>query len=201
MNSANTLAITGYVDSVLIYYNDNLLGVGNGFNDATNDDAYGRECMNNNHVITGRCECGQTQVAISKPPMLRFHCHCTICQTLYKKPFSDVTVMWAKDALLTQGEHIEYRRPGLLLKRGVCTQCKQPIFATMTLFPGVKFAFIPANRYDDPTMLPKPSAHIFFHRSNVPIEDGIEKYRGFIRSELVVSWLIVKSAFVQLLNR
>ena len=133
--------------------------------------------------------------------MLRFHCHCTICQNLYKQPYSDVTVMWAKDAKLTKSEHIEYRRPGLLLKRGVCTQCEQPIFATMILFPGVKLAFIPANRYDGQTALPKPSAHIFFHRSELEMDDGIGKTEGFIKSELMISWLIVKSAFVQFFSK
>jgi hypothetical protein len=163
--------------------------------------------MTNTQETSCRCECGQTQVRVVKPPMLRFHCHCTICQDLYKQPFSDVTVMWQKDAKLTQGENIEYRRPGLLLKRGVCTQCEQPIFATMTLlpsllkWPGVRLAFVPANRYDDQSVLPKPSAHIFFHRSETQIEDGITKYKGFIKSEWVISWLIVKSAFIQLLKR
>ena len=115
--------------------------------------------------------------------------------------------MWAKDAKLIEGEHIEYRRPGLLLKRVVCSQCDQPIFATMTLlpsllkWPGVKLAFVPANRYGDQSVLPQPSAHIFFHRSDTQIEDGIAKYKGFIKSELVITWLILKSAFTQLFVR
>ena len=154
-----------------------------------------------NAEITARCECGKSQVELKKAPMLRFHCHCTICQNLYKQPYSDVTVMWNKNAKLTQGEHIEYRRPGLLLKRGVCTQCQQPIFATMTLLPGLKLAFIPANRYDDASILPKPSAHIFFHRSEVEMNDGIRKTKGFIKSELMISWLIIKSAFFQFINK
>jgi hypothetical protein len=107
--------------------------------------------------------------------------------------------MWASNAKLTRGEYIEYRRPGLLLKRGVCTQCEQPILAYMTLFPGLRLAFVPGNRYSNPNALvglPKPSAHIFFHRSDVEIDDGIGKYKGFIVSELVISWLIVKSAVV-----
>ena len=157
--------------------------------------------MMKNAGISARCECGKSQVELNKAPMLRFHCHCTICQNLYKQPYSDVTVMWSKDAKLTQSEHIEYRRPGLLLKRGVCTQCEQPIFATMTLFPGVKLAFIPASRYDDSTILPDPSAHIFFHRSEVEMDDCIGKTKGFIKSELMISWLIVKSAFVQLFSK
>ncbi|MFT4763730.1 MAG: hypothetical protein ACI9OH_000820 [Oleispira sp.] len=151
--------------------------------------------------LSCRCECGQTQVKVTKPPMLRFHCHCTICQALYQQPFSDVTVMWAKDAKLTKSEHVEYQRPGLLLKRGLCTQCQQPIFATMTLFPGLKFAFVPGNRYDDQADLPHASAHIFYHRSQSERDDGLLKVRGFIKSELAISWLIMKSAFAQLLAR
>lgn len=157
--------------------------------------------MTDKQDIFCRCECGQTQVTLAKPPMLRFHCHCTICQELYKQPFSDVTVMWAKHAKLTQSEHIEYRRPGLLLKRGVCTQCEQPIFATMTLFPGLKLVFIPASRYENKALLPRASAHIFYHRTQAEMNDGLLKVKGFIKSELVISWLIIKSAVAQVFAR
>jgi hypothetical protein len=156
--------------------------------------------MNNNNEISCQCECGKSQVELKKAPMLRFHCHCTICQNLYKKPYSDVTVMWGNNAQLLNDEHIDYRRPGLLLKRGVCTGCEQPIFATMTLLPGLKLAFVPGNRYDDQTILPNPSAHIFYHRSQSEMDDAIAKTRGFIRSELVISWLILKSALAQLFS-
>jgi len=151
--------------------------------------------------IPCQCECGKTQLSVVKPPMLRFHCHCTICQNLYKRPFSDVTVMWAKSAKIIQGEHIEYRRLGLLLKRGVCTQCEEPILAYMTLFPGVKLAFVPGNRYSAPSILPKASAHIFFHRSETKMDDDIAQYKGFIKSELVITWLILKSAVSQFLAK
>lgn len=151
--------------------------------------------------IPCQCECGQTQVQLTKPPMLRFHCHCTICQTLYKLPFSDVTVMWEGNARLKKVDKIEYQRPGLLLRRGVCTGCQQPIFATMALFPGIRLAFVPGNRYQDPSILPKPSAHIFFHRSKQAMEDGIPKYSGFIKSELVITGMILKAAAKQFFAR
>jgi hypothetical protein len=159
---------------------------------------YKENDMTNEQALSCQCECGQTQVKVAKPPILRFHCHCTICQILYQKPFSDVTVMWAKNAVLIKGDHIQYKRPGLLLNRGVCDQCDEPILAYMTLFPGVKFAFVPGNRYQDQAVLPKASAHIFFHRSKAPIDDGIAKFKGFIRSELAITWLILKSAALQL---
>ena len=153
--------------------------------------------MINKEKLNASCGCGQTQVTVDQPPMLRFHCHCTICQNLYHKPFSDVTVMWANNATLIESKKIEYRRPGLLLKRGVCTQCEKPIFATMTLFPGIKLAFIPADRYENQARLPLPTAHIFYHRRLEELNDGIPKTVGFIKSELVISWLILKSAIVR----
>ncbi len=151
--------------------------------------------MTDKQKLSCQCHCGKVQVSMVKPPMLRFYCHCTICQNLYQRPFSDVTVMWAKDAKLTESKHIEYKRPGLLLKRGVCIHCKQPIFATMSLFPGLKWVFVPSQRYEDQAKLPNASAHIFYHRSKTDIDDGILKVKGFIKSELVISWLILKSAF------
>lgn len=157
--------------------------------------------MTDKQELSCRCDCGQTQVSVAKKPMLRFHCHCTICQNLYQQPCSDVTVMWAKDATLTQSEHIEYRRPGLLLKRGVCTQCEQPIFATMTLFPGLKLAFVPGNRYDQQAELPHATAHIFYHRHQSDMKDGLLKVSGFVKSELAITWLILKSAFAQMFSR
>lgn len=157
--------------------------------------------MSHKTPIACQCACGQTQLSVAKPPMLRFHCHCTICQTLYKLPFSDVTVMWEGNAQLKKVDKVEYQRPGLLLRRGVCTACQQPIFATMALFPGIRLGFIPGNRYNDQTVLPKASAHIFYHRSQQAMDDGIPKYTGFIKSELVITWLILKSAVKQLLTK
>jgi hypothetical protein len=88
-----------------------------------------------------------------------------------------------------------------LLKRGVCSQCEQPIFATMTLLPGLKLAFVPANRFDNQAELPQATAHIFYHRSQAEMDDGLLKVSGFINSELAISWLIIKSAFAQLFTR
>lgn len=157
--------------------------------------------MSETSDISCQCECGQTQLSLDKPPMIRFHCHCTICQSFYNKAYSDVTVMWANNVTLNKVDKVEYSRPGLLLKRGACSECQQPILAYMTLFPGVRLAFVPGNRYDDQGVLPKASAHIFFHRSQHTLDDGVAQYKGFIKSELVISWLILKSAVLQLMGK
>lgn len=109
--------------------------------------------------------------------------------------------MWASNVTLNKVDKVEYSRPGLLLKRGACSECHQPILAYMTLFPGVRLAFVPGNRYDDQGVLPKASAHIFFHRSQHTLDDGVAQYKGFIKSELVISWLILKSAVLQLMGK
>ncbi len=38
------------------------------------------------------CSCGHSTFAVKGAPLLRFICHCEICQAIYKQPFADVTV-------------------------------------------------------------------------------------------------------------
>ena len=47
------------------------------------------------------CLCGA--IALRRrtgEPIGRFFCHCTICQTVYRKPFADVTYFWARSIAL-----------------------------------------------------------------------------------------------------
>jgi len=46
------------------------------------------------------CLCGATRFAVKGEPIGRFFCHCTICQTVYRKPFVDATFFWARSIAL-----------------------------------------------------------------------------------------------------
>jgi len=67
------------------------------------------------------CPCGDTTFEVNAKPIARFICHCTICQSLYKRPFADFTVMLAKHVEYDENQNIsfgKYRRPPAL-NRGV----------------------------------------------------------------------------------
>ena len=39
-----------------------------------------------------QCPCGANQFSVSGEPIVRFFCHCTICQKKYNAPFADVVL-------------------------------------------------------------------------------------------------------------
>ena len=39
-----------------------------------------------------QCPCGTNQFSAQGEPIVRFFCHCTICQDKYQAPFADVTL-------------------------------------------------------------------------------------------------------------
>lgn len=157
--------------------------------------------ITNTSPIQCQCTCGQTTLELASKPLTRFYCHCTICQNLYKKPHSDVTVVWTKDLKFTNDSNIKYVRPGLLLKRGVCQLCDQPVAGLLTMIPGLKLAFVPAGIYSDQSALPESEAHIFYHRNRIKNTDNIHKQKGFIRSELRISWIVLKAIIRNLFKK
>ena len=48
----------------------------------------------------GSCPCGTGRFSITGKPVLRFYCHCTICQAFNQADRADVTVFHAKDVAL-----------------------------------------------------------------------------------------------------
>lgn len=145
--------------------------------------------MNTKEPIHSLCQCGHTKISLNTKPNIRFFCHCTICQALYQQPFSDFVVLWAGDVQLTTANDIQFkkhRRPPAL-QRGTCASCKQPVIGYLTLFPGIKLAFIPSKNFFDASQLPEPLGHLFSHRRAKEIKDTLPQYSGYFHSEWAVS--------------
>ncbi len=146
---------------------------------------------------TCACRCGESRFTVSGTPLARFYCHCTICQSLYQKPYVDVTAMWAGAVLLPNHHHIgfkKYRSPPAL-SRGLCPSCNAPMVGFMSLLPRVGVAFIASHNFADTTVLPKPTRHIFYHRRVGEVADTIPKISGYWPSELAVVKLVIGSMF------
>lgn len=58
---------------------------------------------------TGSCLCGAAQFSVSGTPLIRFVCHCSICQEFNKADYADVTAFFAKDVVLDRKEFVEFR--------------------------------------------------------------------------------------------
>ena len=140
------------------------------------------------------CACGKAQILVLGRPFARFICHCTICQSVYRAPFADVTILFRRSVVLPQIEAIrfkKYRTPPAL-SRGTCTSCGSPVVALM---PFPRLAFIPAPNYPQSHKLPAPAMHIFYQSRISDVHDNLPKYSGYWPSELAVTRLVLRTVF------
>jgi hypothetical protein len=143
------------------------------------------------------CLCGASRFAVQGEPIGRFFCHCTICQSVYRKPFADATYFWAEAVASAANQPIEFRRyrPPPALSRGTCAKCGNPVVAFMRLVPGLALVFVPSQNFPRPAELPAPDCHIFYDRRIADIADSVPKLNGYWASEAHVTRTIFRGLF------
>jgi hypothetical protein len=146
---------------------------------------------------TCSCPCGKSTFAITSRPFARFVCHCTICQSLYRAPFADVTLLWAKSVVLPETNNIQFKtyRSPPALSRGSCASCGLPAAGFLTVAPFLRLAFIPSRNYPGSYVLPAVALHIFYHSRVGDIDDHLPKCSGYWRSQLAVTKLVLGAGF------
>lgn len=146
---------------------------------------------------TCACACGAATFVVNAKPRARFLCHCTICQSVYRKPYADVTVLLAGEIALPTGHAIQFRKYRLppALRRGTCSSCGHPVLGFLRLAPFARLAFVPSANYPEQALLPDPSTHIFYDNRIADVEDALPKHSGYWRSELAVTSLVMSSLF------
>jgi hypothetical protein len=137
---------------------------------------------------SGSCQCGASKFEVDGASLGRFFCHCTICQSLYKQPFADVTAFRARDVKLSPDSKVEFKRLRAppAVNRGICPQCGRPVVGYMALLPGVRVGFAPSANLPVARELPAAFAHIFYQSRIADIPDAIPKVSGYWRSEWAV---------------
>ena len=70
---------------------------------------------------TCQCPCGANQFSAQGEPIVRFFCHCTICQDKYQAPFADVTLFKLPAVTLPEQAttYDKYKR-FVAIDRGIC---------------------------------------------------------------------------------
>lgn len=142
---------------------------------------------------TGTCSCGGVGLRAKTAPPMRFLCHCTICQGVYRQPYADVTALWTWNVSVERGaDEIVYQRHSWLpasVRRGTCAHCRQPVLGHLQMPPsGV--AFVPTAIWGQRD-LPAPVGHIFYHSRQHDIDDDLPKVSGLWASELqMTAWML-----------
>ena len=146
---------------------------------------------------TCSCPCGKSSVTVTGQPFARFFCHCTICQSVYRAPFGDTTIIWANQVKLDEKHNINFKtyyKPPVLT-RGTCASCGMPVVGYMYVAPFAKLAFIPNKNFPESYTRPDPRLHIFYDFRTADVNDMLPKYNGYWRSELAMAKLIASTAF------
>lgn len=142
-----------------------------------------------------RCPCGESTARLTGRPLGRFFCHCTICQSLYRQPYADVTAFWGSAVVLPDPCAVTFRRYRLppALRRGTCPACAAPVLGFLRLAPFMQLAFVPTRNVPEAerAALPAPAMHVFYHRHVAEASDSLPKLNGYWPSELAVTRLIM----------
>ncbi|MFT6904140.1 MAG: hypothetical protein ACJAS1_000790 [Oleiphilaceae bacterium] len=135
------------------------------------------------------CQCRKSQVLVSGEPILRFNCHCKICQKVYGKPFADIVVVQSKQVSKPLDLSIQFTKHRLppSVNRGICSYCQNPVIALLPLAPFFGLAFVPAENFPKGFQLPEPKFHSFYNSRVVDIDDCVPKINGYLGSQWAVA--------------
>ena len=141
------------------------------------------------------CQCGEAAFAIHGRPLLHGYCHCTICQAFNEGAYADITLFRAGDVTLPSEGKVDYQyyTSPPMVHRGKCAACGKPAVETMSLPLMPKLVIVPTANIKDASLVPSPIIHIFYHRRQADVDDGLPKHSGYLKSQLAFSWQLVKA--------
>jgi hypothetical protein len=143
--------------------------------------------------LAASCDCGTHRILVKARPFARFICHCEICQAYTGQPFSDVTVLRARDVDMSAARSVVYRKYRLPpnIERGSCASCGKPVIEFGLAGPA-RLAFVPSGNYADASTLAPASLHMFYHRRVSDAHDDLPRHSGYFASQLAVLRLLFR---------
>ena len=131
-----------------------------------------------------QCPCGVNQFSVSGEPIVRFFCHCSICQKKYDAPFADVVLFKLSDVTMPDQavSYGKYKR-FVAIDRGICDHCHKPVMAKMGK-DDKGYAFITAQNFTDPEALQKSAMHVFYGTRKTDMQDALPKYSNWFSSQM-----------------
>lgn len=123
----------------------------------------------------GRCFCGAVEIAVTGAPEEMGYCHCGSCRSYTGAPLVAFVLFKAENVKVTKGtEAIGRFQKSEMSERQFCTKCGGHI---MTRHPTLGFTDVYAAAV--PTVSFKPSVHLNYGETVLPIRDGLPKLKDF----------------------
>jgi hypothetical protein len=123
----------------------------------------------------GSCFCGGVTLRATGEPAVMGYCHCASCRRWSAGPVNAFT-LWKPDAVTVVGgdEHIRSFNLTPNSARKWCARCGGHLF---TEHPGMGLTDVYAALL--PTLEFKPSFHVNYAESVLPLRDGLPKFKDF----------------------
>ena len=123
----------------------------------------------------GTCFCGAVAIEAAGAPLEMGYCHCSSCRSHSGGPVNGFT-LWKPEAVkVTQGAEFlgGFNKTGFSNRR-FCTKCGGHV---MVDHPSLGFTDVHAATI--PTLTFKPSVHLNYAESVLPMKDGLPKLKDF----------------------
>lgn len=129
--------------------------------------------MNDENTITCKCFCNAVEFTVTGEPVAMGYCHCESCRVWSAGPVNAFT-LWKPDAVkITRGaEHIgDFQKTERSIRKW-CKRCgghlltEHPTWGVVDVYA----AIIPELTF-------KPSVHVNYQETVLPIKDGLPKQR------------------------
>jgi hypothetical protein len=123
----------------------------------------------------GTCFCGAVSIEATGVPEEMGYCHCSSCRTYSGGPLTAFILWKEENVKVTKGADFlgHFNKTGMSNRR-FCTKCGGHV---MTDHPGMGFADVSAAII--PTVGFKPTVHLNYAETVLPIKDGLLKLKDF----------------------
>jgi hypothetical protein len=126
-------------------------------------------------TYSGTCYCGAVEIEASGEPVDMGYCHCDACRRYSGAPVNAFSLWKIDNVKVTKGaESLRKFKSSEMSERCYCTKCGGNVFvehATLGLID------IPAGVL--PTLDFKPSVHLNYEETVLPMKDGLPKLKDF----------------------
>ena len=126
-------------------------------------------------VHTGQCFCGEVQIEVTGEPGAQGYCHCRSCRSVSGAAVRGFT-LWPKEAVrVTRGEESMsgYNKTGFSDRRH-CRNCGGHVLIE---HPTLGMTDVHSSTIPDFDF--RPSVHLNYQETVLPIRDGLPKLRDF----------------------
>ena len=124
---------------------------------------------------SGSCYCGAVEIEMTGPPLDMGYCHCANCRRFSGAPFASFTLWAPENVKVTKGaDLLTHFQSSEMSDQRHCSKC-----GTHVMIDHAKIGLVDVRGALPATIKFKPTVHLNYDESVLPMKDGLPKLRDF----------------------